>query len=89
MKISVSCKLLLYADDRILIVLHKDVDVIVNRLGKELELCKTWMINNKLSLHLWKTEDCTPTAQLGIRTQARRFVVRDANYCTAEAHATK
>ena len=56
MKISVSCKLLLYADDSILVVPHKDVDVIKNRLGKELESCNTWMINNKLSLHLGKTE---------------------------------
>ena len=56
MKINVSCQLLLYADDSILIVSHKDVDVIVNRLGKELELCNTWMINNKLSLHLGKAE---------------------------------
>ncbi len=56
MKISVSCKLLLYADDSILIVPHKDVNVIKNRLGKELESCNTWMINNKLSLHLGKAE---------------------------------
>ncbi len=56
MKISVSCKLLLYADDSILIVPHKDVNFIKNRLGKELESCNTWMINNKLSLHLGKTE---------------------------------
>lgn len=56
MNISVSCKLLLHADDSILIVPHKDVDVIKNRLGKELESCNNWMINNKLSLHLGKTE---------------------------------
>ena len=56
MKISVSCQLLLYADDSVLIVSHKDPEVVANRLGKELETCNTWMINNKLSLHLGKTE---------------------------------
>lgn len=29
---------------------------------------------------------CTPTAQPGTRTQARRFVVRGANHCTAETY---
>ncbi len=39
-----------------MIVPNKDVDFIKNRLRKELESCNTWMINNKLSLHLGKTE---------------------------------
>lgn len=56
MKISVSCQLLLYADDSILVVSHKDANVIANTLGKELESCNNWMIDNKLSLHLGKTE---------------------------------
>lgn len=56
MKISVSCQLLLYADDSVLIVSHKDPDVISIRLGKELKSCNIWMTNNKLSLHLGKTE---------------------------------
>ena len=56
MKINVSCQLLFYADDSILIVSHHVVDVIINKLGKELELCNTWMTNNKLSLHLGKIE---------------------------------
>ena len=56
MKISVSCQLLLYADDSILIVSHKDEKVISNELGKELESCNNWMIDNKLSLHIGKTE---------------------------------
>ncbi len=56
MKISVSCKLLLYADDSALLVSHKDPDFISHTLGKELESCHQWLIDNKLSLHLGKTE---------------------------------
>lgn len=55
MKINVSCKIL-YADDSTLTVSHKDANVISNRLGKKFESCSKWMMNNKMSLHLGKTE---------------------------------
>ena len=50
------CKLLLYADDSTIIFSHKDPDVISQKLGKELESCSHWLVDNKLSLHLGKTE---------------------------------
>lgn len=50
------CKLLLYADDSTIIFSHKDPDVISHKLGKELESCSSWLVDNKLSLHLGKTE---------------------------------
>ena len=50
------CKLLLYADDSTIIFSHKDPDVISKKLGKELESCSHWLVDNKLSLHLGKTE---------------------------------
>ena len=53
---SVTCKLLLYADDSALIVADKDTEVIQHRLSKELESIREWLIDNKLSLHLGKTE---------------------------------
>ena len=56
MPISVKCKLLLYADDSALIVSGKDPKVISETLSKELESCRQWLIDNKLSLHLGKTE---------------------------------
>ena len=56
MEISVSCKLLLYADDSVLLVSGKKPKDISNVLTKELQSCSEWLIDNKLSLHLGKTE---------------------------------
>ena len=56
MAISVKCKLLLYADDSALIVSGSNPQLIADTLSKELESCKQWLMDNKLSLHLGKTE---------------------------------
>ena len=50
------CKLILYADDSAILFTHKNPDVISSKLGKVLEKCSDWLIDNKLSLHLGKTE---------------------------------
>ena len=50
------CKLLLYADDSTILFSHKDLDQIANKLGRVLESCSEWLVDNKLSLHLGKTE---------------------------------
>ena len=56
MPISVDCKVLLYADDSALLVSGKDPKIIADKLSIEFESCREWMIDNKLSLHLGKTE---------------------------------
>ena len=56
MRAAVNCKLLLYADDSALIVSGKNVSEIESSLEKELESLDRWLIDNKLSLHLGKTE---------------------------------
>ena len=56
MPISLKCKLLLYADDSALIVSGFDPKKIAEDLSRELESCRQWLIDNKLSLHLGKTE---------------------------------
>ena len=53
---SVRCKLLLYTDDSALLVSGKDTQLIQESLSSELEAAREWLINNKLSLHLGKTE---------------------------------
>ena len=53
---AVRCKLLLYADDSALIVSGTNTEEIQNRLSSELESIREWLIDNKLSLHLGKTE---------------------------------
>ena len=50
------CKLLLYADDSAILYSHKDPKVISRKLSSELESCSKWLVDNKLSLHLGKTE---------------------------------
>ncbi len=58
MSISINdkCKLILYADDSAILFPHKDPNVISSTLGSVLEHSSDWLIDNKLSLHLGKTE---------------------------------
>ena len=51
-----NCRLALYADDSALIVSHTDSKVISERLSYDLANCQKWLIDNKLSLHVGKTE---------------------------------
>jgi hypothetical protein len=50
------CKLILYADDSAILYTHKDPNIISSKLGNVLEKCSDWLTDNKLSLHLGKTE---------------------------------
>ena len=54
--ISSECKLILYADDSAILFSHTDPNYISSKLGTVLESCSSWLVDNKLSLHLGKTE---------------------------------
>jgi len=54
--IDTDCKLILYADDSVILFAHKDPATISNKLSRVMDNCSTWLIDNKLSLHLGKTE---------------------------------
>ena len=56
MAMSVTCRLLLYADDSALLVRGKDANLIASILSENLQSCSNWLLDNKLSLHLGKTE---------------------------------
>ena len=56
MKAAVKCKLLLYADDSALLVSGKDVSEIERILSVELGAVNEWLCENRLSLHLGKTQ---------------------------------
>ena len=56
MSISLNCRLSLYADDSALLFAHCDPKVIADRLSSELSRCKHWLVDNRLSLHIGKTE---------------------------------
>ena len=70
MEISISpeCKLLLYADDSAILFSHKTPEVISRKLSSELQSCSKWLVDNKLSLHLGKTE----CILFGSRTKLRK-----------------
>ena len=54
--IDADCKLILYADDSAILFSHRDPETISMKLGTALESCSDWLVDNKLSLHLGKTE---------------------------------
>ena len=56
LSISVDCDLSLYADDSALIFAHQDPIHIANHLSAQLDKCKEWLTDNRLSLHVGKTE---------------------------------
>ena len=53
---SVNCDIFLYADDSTLLVSDKTPAVIQNTLSIELNAIRGWLEENKLSIHLGKTE---------------------------------
>ena len=70
------CKLLLYADDRTILLSHKEPDQITNKLGRVLESCSDWPVDNKLSLHLGKTECILFGSK---KKQLKKLKVKDFN----------
>ena len=75
MPISVNCKLLLYADDSALLVRGKNPSHIAQTLSKNLKSCSLWLIDNKLSLHLGKTESILFGSKKKLR-EAHEFKVK-------------
>ena len=56
LSISSECKLLLYADDSAILYSNKHSRVISDKLSLEHEMYSKWLVDNKLSLHMGKTE---------------------------------
>ena len=53
---AVTCTLLLYADDSALVISGKNLVTIERQLSLQLESVSDWLVDNRLSLHLGKTE---------------------------------
>ena len=88
MPISVNCKLLLYADDSALIVSGTDPENIAELLTKELESCKQWLNDNKLSLHLGKTESILFGSKRNLR-KVENFPVKCENKSVKHVNSVK
>ena len=56
MESAVDCDLLLYADDSARLIRGKTIIDIEQKLSEELAKLDVWLIDNKLSLHMGKTE---------------------------------
>ena len=56
MSVALRCHLALYADDSALIASGPDAELVANFLSEQLTSCKSWLIDNRLSLHVGKTE---------------------------------
>ena len=56
MKAAVKSEVLLYADDAVHLVSGKDVSEVEKTLSMEFEAVSDWLCENRLSLHLGKTQ---------------------------------
>ncbi|MEO1917133.1 MAG: reverse transcriptase family protein, partial [Candidatus Thioglobus sp.] len=69
MPLSVSCDLLLYADDSCLVYTGKDVDEIETQLNNDFNSICDWFVDNKLSIHFG--EDKTKSIIFGSKQKLR------------------
>ena len=76
MSAALSCKLSLYADDSALVYSHSDPRVVSEFLSQELDTCRKWLIDNRLSLHLGKTECILFGPKRKLSTQTSSFNVQ-------------
>ena len=56
MSMALNCDLALYADDSALIASGPDSDTVARFLTEQMTKCSAWLIDNRLSLHVGKTE---------------------------------
>ena len=82
MQISIDpdCKVLLYADDSAILFSHKDPQVISSKLSSVMESCQDWLVDNKLSLHLGKTESIIFGPKRKLQQAEEMFCVKCNNH---------
>ena len=56
MSVALRCRLALYADDSALMASGPDSKAVADFLSEQLSQCSAWLIDNRLSLHVGKTE---------------------------------
>ena len=77
MEIAVHCKLILYADDSALLIPGRNLKDIEKQLSIELSCVNEWLVDNKLSLHLGKTESILFGQKRKIKNKSLRVVCND------------
>ena len=71
---SVNCDIFLYADDSTLLVSGKYHSDIQNTLSIELNAIRGWLEENRLSIHLGKTESILIASKIWLARTDRRVV---------------
>ena len=84
---AVRCKLLLYADDSALIASGKNV-ADIESLSSELEYVSNWLIDNKLSLHLGKTQSILFGTKRRLSTGVKLNVICNGNVIESKSNVT-
>ena len=85
---AVRCKLLLYADDSALIASGKNVADIESMLNPELDYVSNWPIDNKLSLHLGKTQSILFGTKRRLNTGAKLNVICNGYVIESKSNIT-
>ena len=83
MEAAVSCRLILYADDSALLVSGTSVSGIEETLGHELTFESEWLVDNKLSIHLGKTESILVVSNKKILKQSTMKIICRGNEVAA------
>ena len=84
MESAVSCRLILYADDSALLISGRDVTSIQNELGMELTSLREWLVDNKLSLHLGKTESIIFASKHNLNKHAKLHILCGENIVSSK-----
>ena len=85
MPMSIDCIMLQYADDNALMISDTCPGKIAKLLSKNLEKCNQWLIDNKLSLHMGKTE----LILFGTKRKIKRYDDYSITSCGQTVTATK
>jgi len=71
----VSCNLIMYADDTILLFSDPDIEKVASELSKEIGNCLHWLTNNRLSMHMGKTETLVFSSKRK-KNRTKNFVIQ-------------
>ena len=75
---AVSCQIILYADDSALLVSSKTVNKIEEQMGNELSPLNGWLVDNRLSIYLGKTESILFGSKKRLGISSEMNVICDA-----------
>ena len=78
----------IYADDSALIASGKNVADIESTLSSELEYVSNWLIDNKLSLHLGKTQSILFGTKRRLSTGVKLNVICNGNVIESKSNVT-